>query len=115
MEEIMGRFEGINDDQWALLESAIPKGPKKRLKGHPHSPWRPICNSIFWILITGGRWCDLPKGKQFGARTTSHRWLGIWQKEGTLNRMLNALLNSAELSGLLNWQRLASDGFFFRR
>ncbi len=111
----MGKFEGLNDFQWMLLESVMPKEPKKRSKGKPHASWRLVCNSIFWILITGSRWCDLPKGPQFGSRTTSHRWLGIWQDDGTLDKMLNALLNTADLAGLLNWQRLAGDGFFFRR
>jgi len=110
----MGRFEGLSNEQWVLIEPLLPKEPEKQTRGYPHAPWKKICNSIFWILITGSRWCDLPKGKQWGARTTSHRWLGVWQEDGTLEKMLKALLESANLAGLLNWERLASDGFFFR-
>ena len=95
-----------------LLESVMPTISKKRSRGKPHSSWRKVCNSIFWILITGSRWCDLPNGKQWGARTTSHRWLGLWQKDGTLDKMLTVLLSMADLAGLLDWQRLAGDGFF---
>ena len=110
-----GRFNGLTDVQWDILEALLPKEPEKRSKGHPHAPWRQVCNTIFWVLITGSRWCDVPKGKQWGARTSAHRWLGRWQKNGTLDKMLEALLETADLVGLLNWERLAADGFFFCR
>ncbi len=60
----MGRFEGLSDDQWFVIKGLMPKDPEKRGKGYPHAPWRKVCNSIFWVLTTGGRWCDLPKGEQ---------------------------------------------------
>lgn len=111
----MGRFEGLTDRQWAILAPLVPQEPQKRARGYPHASWRKVCNSIFWILITGSRWCDLPRGEIWGAKTTSHRWLGIWQKDGTLDMMLNAVLSTAELKNLLDWERIAVDGFFFRR
>ena len=107
-----GKFEGLIDAQWSILEPLLPKEPQKRRKGHPHAPWRKICNTIFWILITGSRWCDVPKGEQWGSRPTAHRWLGRWQEDKTLDRILNALLDRAEFAGMLDWQRLAADGFF---
>ena len=110
-----GRFDGLTNAQWQILEPLLPKEPEKRGKGYPHAPWRKICNTIFWILITGSRWCDVPIGEQWGSRPGAHRWLGRWQEDGTLDRMLQALLDSAELAGMLDWQRLAADGFFFIR
>jgi hypothetical protein len=52
----MGRFNGLTDAQWAVIESQLPKEPEKRGKGYPHAPWRPICNTIFmdacyWISM----------------------------------------------------------------
>ena len=108
-----GRFEGLTDVQWEVLEPLLPQEPKKRKKGYPHSPWRPVCNTIFWVLITGSRWCDVPKGKQWGSRPGAHRWLGRWHRDGTFDKMLKILLEMAELEGLMDWQRLAADGFFF--
>ena len=110
-----GRFEGLTDTQWQLLEPLLPRDPEQRGKGSPHAPWRQVCNTILWILITGSRWCDVPKGEQWGSRTSAHRWLGRWQKEGVLENLLQALLEAAELAGSLDWGRLAVDGFFFRR
>lgn len=107
-----GKFEGLTDTQWGLIEPLLPKEPAKRGKGSPHAPWRQVCNTILWVLITGARWCDVPKGRAWGSRAGAHRWLGRWQKSGVLDEVLQALLEIAELSGLLNWERLAADGFF---
>ena len=29
----------------------------------PHSPFRYVLNTLLYVLITGCRWCDVPKGK----------------------------------------------------
>nr|NGY95963.1 hypothetical protein [Neochlamydia sp. AcF84] len=71
-----GRFEGFTDTQWRILQPLLSQNPPKNLKGKPHTPWRKIYNSLFWILITGSRWCDLPKGPNWGSRSAAHRWLG---------------------------------------
>ena len=106
------RFEGLTDAQWKILQPLLPKEPAKRGKGSPHAPWRQVCNTILWVLITGSRWCDVPKGTQWGSRPGAHRWLGRWQEDNTLEGLLHALLEMAELAGLLDWERLAADGFF---
>jgi transposase len=111
----MGRFEGLNDEQWSIIEGLMPETPEKRGKGYPHVPWRKVCNSIFWILITGSRWCDIPRGEQWASKSSAHRWLGAWQEDGTLDRILSSLQEIAFLEGLIDWDRLAADGFFFSR
>ncbi|NRA91010.1 MAG: transposase [Simkaniaceae bacterium] len=50
-----GRFDGLTDMQWEILEPLIPKKRDKRGKGKPHTPCRKVCNTIFWIMITGSR------------------------------------------------------------
>ena len=44
-----GKFEGLTDVQWDLLKPLMPPDPPKRGKGKPHTPWRKICNTIFWV------------------------------------------------------------------
>jgi transposase len=105
-----GRFEGLTDIQWEVLEAFMPK--EEVSVGKPHTPWRKVCNTILWILISGGRWIDVPIGQQGGSKSASHRGLGIWQEEGTLNKILSSLLEIAELEGRLDWDRLSADGFF---
>lgn len=110
-----GKFEGLTNAQWDILEPLLPPDPVKRKKGKPHTPWRKICNTIFWVLITGSRWADVPSGEQWGSRSASHRWLGVWQTDGTLDRIMDSIREIAFLEGLIDWDRLATDGFFFRR
>ena len=109
-----GKFEGLTDVQWDLLKPLMPPDPPKRGKGKPHTPWRKICNTIFWVIITGARWADVPIGQQWGSRSASHHWLGVWQADGTLDKLLKSIREMAFLGGLIDWNRLAADGFFFR-
>ena len=112
---MIGRFDGLTDVQWQIIENQLPKEPEKRGRGYPHAPWRPVCNTILWVLITGSRWCDVPRGEQWGSRPSAYRWLGRWQADGTLDKILTALLETADLAGMLDWERLAGDGFFSQR
>ena len=107
----MGRFEGLTDPQWNLLERTLPL-KYARGKGYPAANPRYVMNSILWVLITGSRWCDLPRGFQWASKSASHRWLGTWQECGALEKVLNALLELGALAKMLDFDRLAADGFF---
>ena len=107
----MGAFTGLTDVQWNLLERLLPL-KYARGKGHPPANPRYVLNSIIWILITGARWCDLPKGSQWASKSSSHRWLGIWQECGALEKTLSAIQDLGILWNLLDFDRLAADGFF---
>jgi transposase len=60
---MQGRFDGLTDTQWQMIEPFLPKEPAQRGKRYPHAPWRRVCDMILWVLITGSRWCDIPKGE----------------------------------------------------
>ncbi len=73
-----GQFNRLQDIQCEFLESLLPPAPFKRGKGKLHTPWRKICNILFWMLITG-------------SRSAIHRW----QENGTfilLNFMVPPLI-----------------------
>lgn len=108
----MAQFTGLTDAQWELLEPLIPIYPYVRRKGHLPANPRCTLNSICWILITGARWCDLPKGLQWGSRTASHRWLGIWLENGVFEKILSALQEVADVAKMIDFERLSVDGFF---
>jgi transposase len=59
--DMAGRFEGLSDAEWKLFEDIFP-GKEKRGRGRPAVSSRMILNSLLYILITGSRWCDLPRG-----------------------------------------------------
>jgi transposase len=95
-----------------VIEPFLPEQPEKPGKGRPHAFFRDILNTILWVLITGARWIDVPKGKGFGARSTSHRWLGIWTTDGILAKLKALLMGQAHELGLIDWSRSSVDGSF---
>ena len=108
-----GRFEGISDTQWEVLEGLLPPEPNKRGRGMPHTPFRYVMNSILYILITGARWCDLPDNRAvFASKSSAHRWLIRWQKDGTFERMERSIIALADLAGKIDWSRASVDGSF---
>ena len=78
----------------------------------PHANFRCVLNTIFWVLLTGARWKDVPSHSAFAAKSTAHRWLQRWQKDGVLAKMLIHLLRKAQEKGLINCHRLLVDGSF---
>jgi len=110
-----GRFEGVSDAHWEAMAPYFPQPPEKRGKGHPPTPARRVVNSILYILITGSRWCDLPREPQFAPRSTSHRWLMRWQEDGTWRRFMQAMLAMAQLAGQIDWSAASVDGSFSPR
>ncbi len=57
-----GRFVGLSDLEWKLFEDVIAKVGEKRERGMPHAPFRYVLNTLMYGLITGCRWCDVPRG-----------------------------------------------------
>lgn len=108
----MAQFTGLTDVQWGLLERLLDTRQYVRGRGQPPANPRHVLNSICWILITGARWCDLPKGPQWASRPASHRWLGTWLESGVLEKVLTALQEMASVAKMIDFERLAVDGFF---
>ena len=67
------------------------------------------------MIIIGCRWCDLPKGEQWGARSTSHRWLEIWKQDGTFERIKQGFLSIGQLNEQIDWESSSVDGSFSPR
>jgi len=107
-----GRFEGVSDLEWRLFEDIMPPAPPKRGRGMPHAPFRKIINTLLYILITGCRWCDIPRGPQWASKSSTHRWLQRWQADRTLAAMQARILGLAEAQGMIRWDYGAVDGAF---
>jgi transposase len=107
-----GTFEGLTALEWKLFADLFPPEPTKRGRGMPHTSFRQVVNTLLYILITGCRWCDLPRGPQWASKSAAHRWLQRWQADGTLVAMQARLLGLAEERGMIQWQYGAVDGSF---
>jgi len=92
-----GRFEGLSDLELRLFEDIFPPTPLKRGRGMPHAPFRKVLNTLLYILITGCRWCDIPRGPQWASKSATHRWLQRWQADGTLAAMQARILGVSHL------------------
>ena len=107
-----GRFEGLTDEEWFQLEELFPDDVEKRSKGMPHTPFRNVINTLLYILITGCRWCDVPKGSNWASKSAAHRWLKRWESDGTLLELQNRTLGFAETQDQIDWDFGAVDGSF---
>ena len=55
---------------------------------------------------------DVPKDPNFASKSTAHRWLQRWKKEGVFDQMLIHLLRQSQEEELTDCQRLMVDGSF---
>src|SRR5436305_4957997 len=77
----------LTDEQFALLEPLLPK-PKRT--GRPPANLRAVLNGIFYLNRTGCTWRLLPH--DFPPWSTVHTWYRRWRKDGTLDRIHDALV-----------------------
>jgi len=93
-------FQGLSENEFKLLEPIMGKWVNRNRKGRKVHPWRPMINSIFWVLTTGAPWWALPKEKSFAHRATAHRWLGQMEAEGFLEEVLKKQIKDMMLNDL---------------
>lgn len=107
-----GRFEGVSDVEWQLFADIFPSETAQRGRGMPRVSVRKALNSLLYILITGCRWCDIPRGKQWAAKSSAHRALKRWITSGTIDHLQSRILMLAQQSSLIEWRHGAVDGSF---
>ena len=73
----------LTDAEWAHIEPLIPPG--KPGGGKRRVAIREVINGVMYILSTGCQWRALPK--DLPPRSTVHDYLGLWNWDGTLDRI----------------------------
>ena len=68
-----GQFEGLSDIEWKLF-SKLSTVLGKRGKGKPPTDPRCALNTLLYLLFTGCRWCDVPRGP-YGPPEVPLGWL----------------------------------------
>lgn len=96
----MSRTAVLTDEMWARVEPLLP--PAKGPMGPPFAPHRPTVEGMIYRARTGVPWRDLPK--EFGAWQTVHRRFKNWSADGTLDRVLAALVAQADAAGEVDWR-----------
>jgi transposase len=92
----MTNYEPLTDLQWQLLEPLFPN-PVKRTRGKPHTPWRSVVNSIFYVLFMGLKWGSLPKDPAYATKSAAHRWFVLWEKNGFLKQIVETYQNMTKM------------------
>jgi transposase len=77
----------LTDEEWAHVEPLI--APGKRGGGKRRVNLREVVNGVMYILSTGCHWRYLPR--DLPPRSTVHDYLGLWNWDGTLDRIHHAL------------------------
>src|SRR5919205_467515 len=95
----MRRYE-LSDEQFALLEPYLPAGGAV---GHPWSPHRGILNGLLWKLRSGAPWRDIPE--RYGPWQTIYDRYVFWRRDGTWDKMLQALRLELDKQGKIDWQQ----------
>jgi len=105
-----GCFNGITDAKWSIIKSFFPQ--KKSQIGRPYANFRCVLNSILYVLIEGGRWSSIPKGKIWAPKSTAYGWHKKFSTDGTLGQILSIIIKKADSKGLIEWENVEFDGTF---
>jgi transposase len=89
-----------------------PHLPPQKPRGRWRADDRQSLEGILWVLKTGCRPQDLPRG--CGSRTRCHRRLKEWQEQGVWERLWRAFLSTLDQAGRLKWGRAFMDATFLR-
>jgi transposase len=67
-----------------------------------------VLNGILWVQRTGAPWRDMPE--RYGPVSTAHDRFRRWQKDGTWQRIVDALEALARRLGRIDFDFAALDG-----
>ena len=101
----------LTDEQWRVVEALIGELPRRADgRGRPWRSSREVLNGILWILRTGTQWADLPE--RYPPYQTRHRRFQRWVRDGTFERVLEALAQDLKERGCLDLSECFIDGTF---
>lgn len=103
--------EELTDEEFALIEPLLPP-ERSGKRGHPYQSHRPVLSGVFWVLRTGAPWRDVPE--RYGPWSTVHDRFRRWRKDGTWQRLVDALQAGARRLGRVDFAFAALDGSVVR-
>lgn len=98
----------LSDEQWAVVAPHLPE--RTCTRGRPRRDDREILNGILWVMRTGAPWADMPD--RYPPYQTCHRRFQEWVNNGTLERILRALVLDVKERGDLDLTECFIDGSF---
>jgi len=95
----------ISDLQWRRIEPFLAREKKV---GRPRKDDRQTLEAVLYVLTTGCRWSDLPRG--MGSYVTAWRRFTAWKKDGTFDIIRSCLPADMHLSEDANTPRKIKTG-----
>jgi transposase len=104
----------LTDREWERLELLLPPEcpPKGSQGGRPFVSHRRTLNGLLWLDRTGAPWRDIPE--RYGPWSTLASRFYRWREQGLWQRILDALQEQADETGLLDWELHFVDGTVIR-
>ena len=100
----------LSDKQWSKIKERLPQPPRRKRRGRPRADQRLVLEGILWVLRSGARWRDLPKG--YPSSSTCWRALREWEERGVWLTIWRGLLGQLDQKGKLNWSEVFLDASF---
>lgn len=97
----------LTDEQWQLVQPHLPVSTART--GRPARDPRLMLDGIFWVLVTGAAWRDLPEDR-FGPWETVYYYFARFQREGVFFKVLEALQLKLDENGKIDWSAWSVDG-----
>jgi len=86
----------LTDEQWCLIKPYLPPAKSGTRKGgRPPTDVRMVVNGLMYFARSGCQWRMLPR--DFGPWPTVHHYYRLWRREGTLQRLHDALRRQVRL------------------
>ncbi|MCL6502125.1 MAG: IS5 family transposase [Pirellulales bacterium] len=90
-----------------------PDGPPGPQGGRPRVPNRTVLAVLWYVLVAGVRWKDVPRAFG-GSGRTAHRRLQYWQKLGLFGSLHQLCLDALRRAGKLSADTVILDSFQVR-
>ena len=100
----------VTEAQWAQIEPLLPTPPRSPKGGRRRIPDRAVFEGILWVLRSGARRRDLPRG--YPSASTCWRRLQEWQEAEVWLSAWRAFLGQLDAQGQLDWHEVFADGTF---
>jgi len=101
----------LTDKQWDAISRFVPVEEQEGTTDRGGRPWREprdVLNGILWVLRTGAQWSELPR--KYPPYQTCHRRFQKWEREGVLDKILEALARDLRDRGKVDLTEAYIDG-----
>jgi putative transposase len=82
----------LTDEQWNLLQLALPARKARKGRGRPPTDLRQVCSALLYFVRSGCAWRLLPR--DFGPWQTIYHYFWLWTKQGCW-KIIHDLLRQA--------------------